>query len=150
VVVNEWTKGKQHHIVNEHSVWVVASPELAWRVFFESVQADQRPIYHWTSFDSNYMQRETADAELLGRLSDLYHWFDKHVKFPIPNQSLKTVGRYLGMQWLAYDRYDLALIDFNRWVNQPDEWEALARSCKYQQDDVIALHRVLEWLNANA
>ena len=132
-------------------VTVVPHWEDAWRVVADAVGKDECPIYHWSGFDAGVM-RQTAPPDVKLRLNDrmvdLLKAYNQTVRLPISSASLKVVAGYLGFRWSAYDDWQQAYKDYQRWLRKPDS-QALMRACCYQRDDVLALGLVWQWLVEN-
>ncbi|OQY85857.1 MAG: hypothetical protein B6D42_02510 [Anaerolineae bacterium UTCFX5] len=108
------------------------------------------PVLHWTGFDSGVMRQTAAEptrSQLDAVMRDLHADVKRTVAFPLKSRSLKAVAPYLGFQWKAYDRWDLALADFKRWVYDGDA-NSFTRMRAYIHDDVDAMHVVMSWLRA--
>ena len=127
-------------------VYVPNHDEL-WRTFAEYVEGVPR-AFHWSGFDAQVMRR-TAPPEIVPRLNPLMDDLLAHTKrttaFPLNSLSLKVLGPYCGYQWSAYDTWDAAWLDYNKWLRDDDE-DALMRACAYQRDDVKAMFVVRDVL----
>ena len=123
------------HLPDGQGVVVVPHWEDAWRVVAEAVGDDGCPIYHWSGFDAGVM-RQTAPA------------FNETVRLPVSSSSLKIVAGYLDFRWSAYDDWQQAYLDYQRWLRQQSDHN-LMRACTYQRDDVLALGLVWQWLVEN-
>jgi len=160
-----WTTGTVHialvapdyqpctlHLRDGQSVTVVPHWEDAWRVFAGAVADTPCPVYHWSGFDAGVMRR-TAPPEVRQRLDgcmvDLLQAFNHTVRLPVSSSSLKTVAGYLDFRWSAYDSWEQAYHDYQRWLRQQDDY-GLAQACTYQRDDVLALGLVWQWLVDNS
>lgn len=131
-------------------VVVTYSAVDAWQAALDAVP-DGAPILHWTGFDSGVMRQtagEPARSLLDARMVDLHALVKNAIAFPLRSRSLKVVAPYVGFQWRAYDRWDLALMDFQRWVLNGDR-ASFMQMLAYIQDDVDAMSVVMAWLRAN-
>jgi predicted RecB family nuclease len=127
-------------------VYVPNHDEL-WRTFAEYV-AGVPKAFHWSGFDAQVMRR-TAPPDVVPRLNPLMDDLLAHTKrttaFPLNSLSLKVLGPYCGYQWSAYDTWDAAWLDYNKWLREDDD-DALMRACAYQRDDVKAMFVVRDVL----
>lgn len=130
---------------------LVPDDEAIWRLFAEAVSGDDRPIYHWTGFDTGVMRKtapEDVNDALQPRSHDLHATYKRCVRFPVSNASLKTVAAYLDFSWGIYQAWDAAFNDYNMWLSR-DDLHALTRACTYQRDDVRAMQVVWSWMVDN-
>lgn len=135
-------------IVNDMlTIYLVPNTDSAWQMMMKSMP-DDKPIYHWTGYDSGMMKKsapEDVQNVLAHRLNDLHAIFKKTVCFPITSLSIKTVASYLGFHWVGYDNYLQAYFDYRHWLQTGDE-SHLLQSVNYQVDDVKALAVVWRYL----
>jgi predicted RecB family nuclease len=123
-----------------------------WETFAEAVSADDRPIYHWTGFDTSVMRKTAPDMvndRLQPRAHDLHATYKRCLRFPVSNASLKTVAAFLNFSWSAYAAWDAAFNDYNLWLSR-DDLPALTRACSYQKDDVRAMQVIWDWMVRHA
>jgi uncharacterized protein len=128
-------------------ITLVPDDAALWRVFADRMCQGER-IYHWTGFDADVMRR-TAPPDVTKRmtalLDDLHRHTRRAVAFPVNSLSLKPVAQYLGFRWSAYDAWDAAWWDYQRWLQSGDA-RLLAQACAYQRDDVRAMFVVRDCL----
>jgi len=129
------------------TIHLVPNTDSAWRLMMQAMP-DDKPIYHWTGYDSGMMKKSApmdVQNTLAPRLSDLHAIFKKTVCFPITSLSIKTVATYLGFRWAGYDDYLQAYFDYRHWLKTGDN-RHLLQSVNYQVDDVKALAIVWRYL----
>jgi predicted RecB family nuclease len=134
-----------------HEIILVNDSDAAWEALAEGVASDGKPLYHWTGFDSGVMSAtapESVKDALSPRLKDLHQIVNQSVRFPVKGTSIKVLSAYLGYHYAEYEAWDAALNDYNLWLSRGDD-TALARSCSYQRDDVLAMVVVWRWLVEN-
>jgi predicted RecB family nuclease len=130
---------------------LVPDADTAWRAFAASTD-DGRAVFHWSPFDYGVMRNHAppdVQACLHGRMIDLCAVYNRTVRCPLPNSSIKTVGPYVGCaRQIAGDWY-MALMAYRAWLRD-QSMSGLLRACAYLEDDVIALWQVWRWLVGNA
>lgn len=131
------------------TILLAPDADALWRCFADAVGIDSRPILHWTGFDAGVMHKSAPSdvtERLRGRLHDLNRSVNAAVQFPVRGTSLKTIAAYLGFGWSAYDDWQRAWTDYQRWLLDDDPAH-VAAACAYQADDVRAMVVVWRWLN---
>lgn len=129
----------------------VKDKDEAWEVFYESVSANDKPIYHWSGFDAGVMKATAPDFvkhALLWRMHDLHNTFVNTVRLPLRSYSIKKVAAYFGFHYSGYEEWWAAETDYRRWLVS-GEVEHITRACGYQRDDVLALAIIWKWLIEN-
>ncbi|MDX2077613.1 MAG: ribonuclease H-like domain-containing protein, partial [bacterium] len=149
VVVPE---GKPHTLVinSQLTIYLTPNSDGAWRLMAQTTP-DNKPIYHWTGYDSAMMKKsapEDVQRALAHRLVDLHALFKKTVCFPISSLSIKAVAPYLGFRWSGDDYYLQAYLDYRRWL-ETFESDYLHHAVNYQADDVKALAVIWQYLTQN-
>lgn len=143
-------RGPSRRLDDGTIVHIEPNAVAAWYRMAESIAASDTPVFHWTGYDAAIL-RATAPADvrraLEPRFFDLHRAFSQAVRFPVDGTSLKRVAAYLGFAWGAYESWFAAWEDYRAWLRSGSD-AALARSLRYQMDDVIALERVWRWLAA--
>jgi len=135
------------HVNESLTIYLVSDTDSAWRLMTK-LMPDDKPIYHWTGYDSGMMKKSApvdVQKALAHRLSDLHAIFKRTVCFPITSLSIKTVATYLGFHWAGYDNYLQAYFDYRQWLKTRDN-SHLLQSVNYQVDDVKALAVVWRYL----
>lgn len=152
VVVAPSHAGAVYTTADGLTIQAVRDVHSAWRQMLAAVEADDKPIYHWTGFDHSGM-KSTAEPEVYAamrdRLHDLHTTVNKTLRFPAMGTSIKIIGRYLGFDWAGYDSFMQAYLDYRTWLTRGSQ-PHLHQAAQYQIDDVKALVHLWRFMMDNA
>lgn len=142
---------REEEITDGQTIQIVPDSDTAWERFYDMVMVDNRPIYHWTGYDTGIMRQSAPyniSVDLVERMHDLHRSFINTVRLPQKSYSIKPVAEYFGFRWSGHKDWRQAETDYHTWLGS-GHVAHLAAACGYQRDDVLALTTVWRWLIDN-
>lgn len=121
-----------------------------------SARVQDSAIYYYSKYERTEYKKlaerypavcSVADVEglfALPAMVDLYAVVKKATEWPLYDQSIKTLARYLGFKWRDTDPSGAASIEwYNRWLQSRDP-AIKQRILEYNQDDCVATGVVVD------
>lgn len=151
----EWLIGIM--IDGEIKQFIAYKPEeekKIWKEFKEFIaQQKDYVIYYYGSYEKTAINRlsrlygidEELKKEIQNSLIDLYSVLVDSVILPLHSNSLKPVAKYLGFKWTEDIDATESMCLYEKWLKDKDE-KHLERALRYNQDDLLATKKVLEFL----
>jgi uncharacterized protein len=145
-----------------------AGIERAWEEFLARAGAilDRHPASVWVHYDiyertwvrkyaAHHGDRDGVAERLLGALWDLHvEGVKPSVRLPLRSYSIKHVAKHVGFRWRNPEAgSQWSIVQYRRAIATTDDAERrrlLDAIAEYNEDDLLAMRAVWEWLEANA
>ena len=138
-----------------HAFWAdtIADEAVMWHQFVEKVTAfPDAPLYHYGMYEPHAIvklgKRYHTDTEtLVSRCMNINSYIYGKVYFPVRSNTLKDLGKFVGVSWSAKDASGFQSIVWRYAWEDTQQPEEKQRLLTYNEEDCRALKSVTDFLS---
>jgi predicted RecB family nuclease len=145
---------RDQHAITHHAFWAdtIEEEQSIWRMFVEKTKEyPDAPIYHYGSYDVRVIEslakRFGPDVTCIGkRMVNLNSQVYGKIYFPVHSNSLKVLGKFLGVSWTERDASGLQSLVWRYHWETGREATYKQKLISYNAEDCQALRILTEKL----